>query len=227
MDFEFRKRVLTYKIAFLGLLLCGLNVVKAQQFAIETSYSNPVRFGTGVSSTFLHQNKVGVSVNYSFATNFSLLSGVYYSLAYGEKWQGYPNDDYVSTNTFAQYADVPLKLMFSLPVSNTFKFFAFAGPSLNFGIYQKQFTLSTLGTQSSSISDVYASNLLSRWNVQLGAGGGIQWKKFIVKGGYDFGLTNLDLTKTYVINQSGWYATLGYELEVLKPKEKVKAVETE
>jgi hypothetical protein len=227
MNFEVKRIALTFKICIITVIFSSFNTASAQQFAIETSYSNPVRFGTGVSNTFLHQNKVGLAVNLPFSSNFSLLTGAYYSLAYGDKMQLFPDDDYVSTHTYAQYADVPLKLMFSLPVSNTFKFIAYGGPNMNFGISQKQFVLSTLGTQSSMINDVYAAKLLSRWNVQIEVGGGFQWKKFIVKGGYNLGINNLDLTKTYTIYQSGWNATLGYELENLSPKNKQKTTETE
>jgi hypothetical protein len=211
------------KTACITLLLCTLNTINAQQFGFEMSYSNPVRFGTNISNTFLHQNKVGITFNTAITSNFSIFSGLYYSLAYGNKTQMYPNNDYVATTSYAQFGDLPLYLMFNLPVSNTFKFFAFGGPSLNFGISHKQHILSTLATQSPMTNDMYASNALSRWNMQLGTGGGLQWKKFILKGGYDFGIFNLDPSKSIIIHQSGWYATIGYELENLKKAKQNKS----
>jgi len=58
---------------------------------------------------------------------------------------------------------------------------------------------------------LYNDNVLRRLNIQLGAGGGIQWRKYRLKSGYDFGLLDLYKSKTASLHQSGWFVSFGYE----------------
>jgi hypothetical protein len=48
-------------------------------------------------------------------------------------------------------------------------------------------------------------------NLQIGVGGGVQWKKYQVKAGYDWGLNNLNKTSSGNIYQKGLYISFAYD----------------
>jgi len=53
---------------------------------------------------------------------------------------------------------------------------------------------------------------ISRLNFQLGAGAGIQWKNYQLKGGYDFGINSINkVDSNRILRHSGWYVSLVYE----------------
>jgi len=56
---------------------------------------------------------------------------------------------------------------------------------------------------------LYKDALLSRLNFQLGIGAGVQWKKYQLKAGYDFGINNLNRLSTGNMHQDGLSVTLG------------------
>jgi len=188
------------------------------KIAIEAGYINPVRFGSGSSSTYFNGGRIGVTANYDLKNNFSLLTGVLYSVVYSNKQQGYPSSTFVTYKTLGHFLDIPLHATYNLPITNTLKVFAFAGPSLNVGLYQKQDITSTQTYSASNplyvapkTIDFYKESVLNRLNLQLGVGGGVQWKHLQLKSGYDFGINNLNKVDTGNLYQKGWYVTFSYE----------------
>lgn len=201
-------------------------ILNAQKIAIETGYANPVRFGSNFSSTYLNGNQFGLTVNQDLMSDFGLLSGLTYTVAYGANNQIYPSS-VVNYYSLALFADIPLQLVYSLPVSETFKFFALAGPKLNIGLMQKQIVNSTYAGVPSTDRYLYSSNILKNVNYQLGVGAGMQWKQFILKGGYDFGLNNLNKLSTGNLYQNAWHVTFAYEfasLGLFKTADKAKTI---
>lgn len=212
------KSVLKIRLLFVLLLaVCSLN---AQTYRLEVGYNNPVRTGTGISSTFFNGIRLGGTGEYDLKNNFSLLTGVLYNFVYSDKIQGYPNSANVTYTTQGHFLDVPVRLIYTYPLSKKLKFFGFAGPNLNIGLFQN---LKITSTQTYSTTDplyiqprsinVYTGSdqdyQLNRLNLQIGLGGGVQWKKFSLKSGYDFGLNNLNRLDTGSMHQGGWYVTLG------------------
>ncbi|MEI8085639.1 MAG: outer membrane beta-barrel protein [Paludibacter sp.] len=194
------------------------NSKTSPKFAIEAGYINPVRYGSGVSSTYFNGGRLGLTANYDLKNNFSLLTGVLYSVVYSNKQQGYPNSAFVTYKTLGHFLDIPLRATYNLPISKTLKVFAFAGPNLNIGLYQKQDITSTqtyLATDPLFIEpntiDFYKESILNRLNLQIGVGGGVQWKHLQLKSGYDFGINNLHKVDTGNLYQKGWYVTFSYE----------------
>ncbi len=61
-------------------------------------------------------------------------------------------------------------------------------------------------------NDLYKKAMISRINFQMGAGGGVQWKNYQLKGGYDFGINSINKVDTSkLLRQSGWYVSLVYQ----------------
>ena len=205
------------KLLIISLLLL-INLlpiaVNAQKLALETGYANPLRYGSHFSTTYLHANQLGITIKQDLKYNLSLLTGFTYSVAYGANNQIYPSSG-VNYYTLALFGDVPLQLHYALPVSDSFQFFAFAGPKLNIGLLQKQIVNSNYPGVPSTDRYLYTDKILRNLNYQLGAGGGMQWKSLILKGGYDFGLNNLNKLTTGNLYQNAWYATFGYEFASL------------
>ena len=57
--------------------------------------------------------------------------------------------------------------------------------------------------------------ILYRTNVQFGVGGGIEWDRYRLQSGYDFGLNNLMRTPIVVdqkLHEWGWLVTFSYKL---------------
>lgn len=217
-----------FRFQLLLSFLLVITIASAQKLSFEAGFTNPVRYGNGVSRTFLNGNQLGFSVAIPLKNNFSLLTGALYTIAYNDKLQGYPNSTEVHYYTFGQFADVPLRAMYTLPLSKSFSIFAYAGPNLNIGLFQKEVRTSSYSQISPATTNLYADSLY-RVNLQLGVGGGIQWNKVILKGGYDFGILNVNQTATDKLYQRGWYATLGYEfgnLSLFDKKSKKEKKET-
>lgn len=209
----------SFKFHVLISLLVIANLATAQKISLEAGFTNPACYASDLSTTYLNGNQIGLTTVIPLKNNLSLLTGALYTVVYADKKQGYPNSKGVNYYSFGHFADIPLRAMYTLPISNSFKLFAFAGPNLNIGLYQLQITQSTVSNIPTATTDMYATNL-NRFNLQVGLGGGIQLNKLTLKSGYDFGLLDLNKKNTDNIYQKNWYLTLGYELGNLFSTEK-------
>lgn len=199
------------KIKVLLLALCCVSVLSAQKWALEGGYVNLSRAGSLVRTTYSDGGKIGLTANFDLKQNFSLLTGGLYTLAYAYELQkDFPKTQATYT-TFGHFLDVPIHVQYAIPFSKTVKMFAYAGPTLNIGLAQSQNVRSTIVDVPSGTYDLF-DNSLSRFNLQASVGGGIQWKKFQIKSGYDFGLLNINRLSNGNVYQSGWYASFVYEL---------------
>lgn len=213
-----KMNIKAFKLRLLVALLGLSCVLNAQIYRLEVGYNNPVRLGPNASATFFNGIRLGGTAEFDLKSNFSLLTGVLYNVAYSNKIQRYPNLDTVTYKTWGHYLEIPLRLTYTLPVSKNLKFFGFAGPNIRYGLAQNQEVISTMTDALNTINnimpgnvDLYKNSIINRLNLQLGAGGGVQWKNYQLKGGYDFGITNLNKTGTGNLFQKGWYATFAYQ----------------
>lgn len=180
---------------------------------IEIGYNNPAQYASGKSSTYFNGLKVGLTTELPLKNNFSLLSGVLYNLVYSDKLQNYPGATSVNYLSYAHFINVPVHLIYNLPVSKELKFSVFGGPTLNYGISQTQGIISTYsGITTTYTNDMYKSTL-NQLDVQLGVGLSVQWNKYQLKGGYDYGLLNISKSTTLGnLYQKGWYVSLSVTL---------------
>ncbi|MDD5185679.1 MAG: outer membrane beta-barrel protein, partial [Paludibacter sp.] len=155
---------------------------------------------------------------FDLKNNLSLLTGVLYSVVYSDKLQGYPNSATVTYKTLGHFLDIPLRINYTFPITKNLSVFGFAGPNINIGLYQGQTITSTQTYLPSNplyvapgFTELYKASLLNRLNLQIGAGGGVQWNKYQLKGGYDFGITNLNKMNTGNLYQKGWYVSFVYQ----------------
>ena len=103
--------------------------------------------------------------------------------------------------------------------------FFYAGPQLQLGltnydiIENKTSAALTTWLEENNIlttsHDRYLTKELYRTNIQFGLGGGIEWDRYRLQSGYDFGLNNLMRTPIVAkqrMNQWGWMVTFSYKL---------------
>lgn len=213
---------LSLKISLLVLFIAATINVDAQKYALEVGYTNPMRVSKignlQGSTTFFYGGKIGVTARYSLKSNpnASFLTGVLYSLVYADRQSGFPSSEMVSYKTTGHFIDIPLHAIYSLPLSKNTSFFGYAGPTINIGVAQNMDVTSTLATTTNAVLgrfNVYKDSeyKLNRLNLQIGVGGGVQWKKYQLKSGYDFGITNLNKTDTGNLFQKGWYVSFSYQ----------------
>jgi hypothetical protein len=206
------------KISLFVALFISSFSVNAQKYAIEGGYVNPGRHGSSVSATYFNGGRLGVTANFDLKNNVSFLTGALYSFVYSDKLQNYPNSASVNYKTTGHFIDIPLRVLYTIPLFKNVKVFGFAGPNINIGLSQIQKTTSTLTDALNTFnkivpgtSDLYKNSILNRLNIQLGVGGGVQWKKYQLKSGYDFGINNLNKLNTCNLYQNGWYVSFAYE----------------
>lgn len=210
------------KICLLFAVIFAVTIVHAQTYRLEAGFVSPKQYGDGFSTTYFNGIRLGATAEFNLKHNFSLLTGALYSVVYSNKVQNYSASDSVIYKTFGHFLDVPLRLTYTLPIAKNLKVFAFAGPNLNIGLAQPQKIQADLsdawsaytGIQSVNYgdNDLYKNALISRINFQMGVGGGVQWKNYQLKGGYDFGINSINKIDTSkILHQSGWYVSLVYQ----------------
>lgn len=206
----------------------------AQKYSVEAGYVQPKRLGTDFKTTYFNGARLGGNVEFELKHNFSLLTGALYSLVYSKNSQYYSSSDSVVYKTFNHALEIPLQVQYSLPVSKNFKFFAFAGPNIAIGLAQPQKVTAVLTsdmkdnmdltipdnmkpfmrTSSSSYADndLYVKSIIQRINLQMSVGGGMQFKNYKLKGGYEFGINSINKIDTSkLLRQNGWFVSLVYQ----------------
>ena len=196
--------------------------------AFEAGFSNQLRHGKQVSNTNIHGIRLASTVEFTLPLDIKLQTGAIYTSSNSYKTQGYPYMAYIYSHSFGHAINVPLQVGYELPLFGQFKAFGFAGPSLGIGLSEYRLTYAAgltdetidyingediLINYTSGKSDLYKDNELNRLNLMLSTGGGIRWKNYYVKGGYDLGLNNLNKIDSRKVTQSGWYAQAGYRFE--------------
>jgi hypothetical protein len=208
------------KLVFFLTLILSVFTLSAQTYRLELGYNNPDRYGVNVSSTYFNGIKLGGTAEFDLKNNLSLLTGALYNIVYSYKVQGYPGTQVVNYETLGHSVDIPIRLTYTYPFSKTISAFAFAGPNINIGLAQNMKITSTQTYQSDNPYyikpgpfDLYNGSdyQLNRLNLQIGIGAGVQWKKYQLKGGYDFGINNLDKSVTGNLYQKGWYVSVAYQ----------------
>ena len=208
------------KISFVACLFISIfSAVNAQQINLEAGYFNPKQYKTTAGENYFDAARVGASVFLPWKYNFSLQTGLLYNIGLSTKKQLFPHDYSVNYTTWSHGLEIPLRAQYTLPLGKQWSLFGFAGPNIQIGIIQNtqiDANLSAILTQMSGIEtgkiNMYQDNL-HRINFQLGAGGGIQWKKYILKGGYDWGMNNLNKLSDARIYQKNWFASSGYQIK--------------
>lgn len=179
---------------------------------------------------YLHGARIGATFTFNLPIHFSLQTGVFYTLLYGRQQQHWRSQDapsvqeeYIQHRVLAHNLTIPVRVFYTIPLWKQLNLFFYTGPQLHIGLAQNDYlqkhlspkTEAWLQTQNIPTEpyDRMDSELM-RANIQLGVGGGLEWDRYRLQAGYDFGLNNLVRTKLVADQHMwewGWYVSFGYK----------------
>ena len=179
---------------------------------------------------YLHGIRLGASFTFVLPKHFDIQTGVYYTLLYGRNDQHWRSMDapsvqteYIRHRVLAHNLTIPVRMYYTVPVWKQLSIFFFTGPQLHIGLAENDYlqtnlsdgTKTWLETQGIATSpyDRMADELV-RANIQWGVGGGLEWDRYRLQAGYDFGLNNLvrhPKTSGQYMSEWGWFVSFCYK----------------
>lgn len=175
------------RIFFLTLLL-GLCVAAQAQLGFNIGYSNSLI----KTDTRLNFNGINGGVTYDM-----LISGDWYMLYalnysyFAKTVTDKPSNVLTIHNKYRyHFVELPIQGAYILTLFDEIKVMGFAGPKLGYALSgTKIVERETIIDEKPTKTNLYDSNR-SKFDVKLGVGLGIQYKKYRLKAGYDWGLLN-------------------------------------
>lgn len=179
---------------------------------------------------YLHGVRVGATFTFNLPIHFSLQTGVLYTLLYGRQQQHWRSQDapsvqeeYIQHRVLAHNLTVPVRMFYTIPLWKQLNLFFYTGPQLHVGLAQNDYLqkhlspkteawLQTQGIQTEPYDRM--DDELVRANIQWGVGGGLEWDRYRLQSGYDFGLNNLVRQKRVADQHMwewGWYVSFSYK----------------
>ena len=181
--------------------------------------NSPTSKDTLANTVKLHGFKVGVVYDASYIAGFGSTMGINYTFGMSSSgWKANPSpyNDYPITRQVITYHQLELFVdwQYKFEVAKETYLMLYTGPSLQCGLgfymrndQQKEEppTSGNINTYIGDRFDAYninsqeeagdpdrfrADNALKRLNVTWGIGAGFQYKRYFLRGGYDFGLIN-------------------------------------
>ncbi|GHT17962.1 hypothetical protein FACS189429_3270 [Bacteroidia bacterium] len=198
-------------------------------FSYEVGYANQLRNGKEFAKLNIEGLRMGALVKYSFTSRVFGQTGLLYEYLHYSHTQSYHSGaGNFRQSTAANQLNLPLLVGYQIPLFSQVKFFAYGGPTVRFGLSESLLTATTYPTDSTAkanltallkeeglyrtdgFSNMYKDKELQRFSVLLSLGAGFEWSRFYLKGGYDFGLTNINAQNKKRLTQGGWFVSLGY-----------------
>ena len=156
-------------------------------------------------------------------------TGLLYTLVYGRNNQHWRSMDAPSTQTeyirhrvLEHNLTVPVRVYYTIPLWKQLNLFFYTGPQLHIGLAENDYIethlsdgtktwLQSIGVATEPYDRM--SDQLIRANIQWGVGGGLEWDRYRLQSGYDFGLNNLvrhPQTANQYMSEWGWFVTFSY-----------------
>ena len=199
---------------------------------LELGYAQPHHRTKDTSVVYMHGVKLGATVDFILPYRFSIQTGALFTFTYGQNSQHWANvlpDDaqinILQHNLLQFQLSIPVRAYYNINVWKKLNIFFYAGPQLNVGlmhydVLKPQVASSTLEWMEqqgmfTTSHDRYMTKELYRTNIQFGLGGGLEWDRYRLQAGYDFGLNNIlrsPIADSYKRYEWGWMATFSYKL---------------
>lgn len=195
------------------------NVGSAKYRAI-VGYGQTYRYGDYIVKSPYHTISTGGHIEIPIKLGFGVETGLKYSFATGKREQLYNHYDTAFFKYSGHWIDIPIRVTYTLPIFWGMKIFGYAGPNVNIGLTQSsKVSYTPKETDIPNPLDGYpvpgTYNLydieLHRISLQLGVGGGVQWKNYRLRSGYDWGITNVGIHKDRAERTRGWHVAFEYE----------------
>ena len=181
---------------------------------------------------YLHGGRIGATFTFLLPIHFSLQTGLLYTILYGKNEQHWRSvsiqatqEESITHRVLEHNLTIPLRMYYTIPLWRQLNLFFYTGPQLHIGLAQRdnietdlsestQAWVEQTGIPTESY-DRYDDELL-RANIQWGLGGGIEWDRYRLQSGYDFGLNNLIHNKKMkdqgrYMSEWGWFISFSYK----------------
>lgn len=184
------------------------------------------------SLSYLHGARLGVTFDLHLPLHFSVQTGILYSLSYGRYEQHWRSTnpmtvqpEYLKHNILQHNLTIPMRVAYTIPLWKKLNLFFYGGPQLQITLGETDYIKRNLSAeaqawmQSRNIrTETYDKIWTGEYlpvNIQLGVGGGLEWDRYRLQSGYDFGLNNRVL-RPIASGQKlwdwGWYVSFSYKL---------------
>lgn len=200
------------------------------RFEIGYAQNNQRSANLTYPDMFLHGGRVGATFDFVLPIHFSLQTGLLVDIAYGINTQHWRSLDapsaqieYLRHRVLEANITIPVRCYYTIPLWKKLNMVFFTGPQLSIGLTQMDFVEKHLSSQAQTWieaqgyhTDKYdrlAVKELHRINIQWSLGGGLEWDRFRLQAGYQFGLNNLVRNKVISSQQMwewGWFVTFCY-----------------
>ena len=178
---------------------------------------------------YLHGVRLGATFTFALPKHFDLQTGLLYTLVYGRNNQHWRSMDAPSTQTeyirhrvLEHNLTIPVRVYYTIPLWKQLNLFFYTGPQLHIGLAENDYMQQHLSAETKAWlssqnipNEPYdrMSDELIRANIMWGLGGGLEWDRYRLQSGYDFGLNNLikhpQLTKQQM-TEWGWFVSFCY-----------------
>lgn len=197
-----KKRIFTLLSAMVALVI-GTGTLNAQDKFLTLG----VKAGTNLSSfngdinktNYVFKYQFGVTADLAFTENFYVITGLDLQTK-GTKSK--PKNSY-NIKYNPMYLQIPIHAAYKFDIAPKNKFVVEAGPYLAYGISGKM-------KGGGEKVNIFGDDRFKRFDFGLGAGVGVELNKFVIKGGYDFGLVDICDVKGVKARNHNAYLTLGY-----------------
>lgn len=179
---------------------------------------------------YLNGVRLGATFTFNLPLHFGLQTGVLYTLVYGSNEQHWRSMDapsvqteYIRHRVLEHSFAVPVRVYYTIPLWKQLNLLFYTGPQLYIGAAENDYMETHLseGTKDwlddqgipTEAYDRMANDLI-RANIQWGLGAGLEWDRYRLQGGYDFGLNNLvkhKQTKDQHMAEWGWFVSFSYK----------------
>ena len=163
---------------------------------------------------------IGVAGDLAIQGDLGISWGLNYTYSFGSKTLAEAMGMSAKLKSNDHYLDIPVRLTYSFPLSNDLKLLAFAGPKFAYAIAGSTKVDVNGLPEGAEIDENEAMDhygkkdeaLFKPFDIKVGGGLGLQYGKYNLKAGYDFGLLNSANTdnKDYSFKSNQFYVTLGF-----------------
>lgn len=179
---------------------------------------------------YLNGVRLGATFTFNLPLHFGLQTGVLYTLIYGSNEQHWRSMDapsvqteYIRHRVLEHSFAVPVRVYYTIPLWKQLNLLFYTGPQLYIGAAENDYMETHLSEGTKNWLDGQGipteaydrmTNDLIRANIQWGLGAGLEWDRYRLQGGYDFGLNNLvkhKQTKDQHMAEWGWFVSFSYK----------------
>ncbi len=208
--------------------LFAFSAVQAQDKKVEFGFAggysytmprvNPLE--ATINTNNLSGVHVGPTLKFNIEEQFGLQTGVFFnyfstvSIDRAQQAMKKATGIWSQNKTNLMSFDIPFRFMYSAPLAEDFYFFIFAGPNLNYSINkittEEIYVDKKLRTSITGVNIYQKPSSFKPFDLQLGAGLGVQWLRVSLRGSFDWGILNRTIIENTTLRSNDIKVSLGY-----------------